>query len=85
MTPADPSVACWANPQLSLIRFLTGWCNLKLLCDFARISHFPPRNDTKSKDFVKKVCNKKNTSFLDYRPNFEIIGFFLAPPAPLYA
>ena len=43
---------------LSLMGFLTGWCNLKLLCDFAsRISHFLPRNETNSKDFVKKVCN----------------------------
>ena len=33
---------------LSLMEFLTGWCNLKLLCDFVRISHFLPRNDTNS-------------------------------------
>ena len=39
---------------LSLMGFLTGWCNLKLLCDFAGISHFLPRNDNNSKDFVKK-------------------------------
>ena len=39
---------------LLLIGFLTGWCNLKLLCDFAKISHFLPRNDTNSKDFAKK-------------------------------
>ena len=39
---------------LSPMGFLTGWCNLKLLCDFARISHVLPRNDTNSKDFVKK-------------------------------
>ena len=39
---------------LSLMGFLTGWCNLKLLCDFATVSHFLPRNDTNSKDFVYK-------------------------------
>ena len=37
---------------LSLMGFLTGWCNLKLLCDFARILHLLPRNETNSKDFV---------------------------------
>ena len=42
---------------LSLMGFLTGLCLLKILCDFARISHFLPRNDTNSKDFVKNVCN----------------------------
>ena len=51
---------------LSLLGFLTGWCNLKLLCDFARISHFLPRNDTNSKDFVKKKSAIiENISFLD--------------------
>ena len=50
---------------LSLMGFLTGWCNLKLLCDFARISHFLPRNDTNSKDFVKKsLQGLKNILFL---------------------
>ena len=39
---------------LSLMGFLTGWCNLKLLCDFVRILHFLPRNDTNSKVFVRK-------------------------------
>ena len=38
----------------SLMGFLTGWCNLKLLCDFDRISHLLHVNDNNSKDFVKK-------------------------------
>ena len=59
----------------------------KLLCDFARISHFLPRNDTNSKDFClkKSAIIVKNTSFLDYRLNFVAIGFLVALPAPLYA
>ena len=40
---------------LSLMGFLTDWCNLKLLCGFARISNLLPRNDTNSKDFVQKI------------------------------
>ena len=39
---------------LSLMGFQTGLCNLKLLCDFARISHFLPRNGTNSNDFAEK-------------------------------
>ena len=38
----------------SLMGFLTGWCNVELLCEFARILHFLTRNDTNRKDFVKK-------------------------------
>ena len=45
---------------LSLMGFSTGWCNLKLLCDFAIISHFLPRNDTSSKDFAKTISAIKN-------------------------
>ena len=37
-------------------------------------------------DFVKKKSAIiENISFLDYRPNFEVIGLLVAPPAPLYA
>ena len=43
---------------LLLMGFLTGWCNLKVLCDFARISHLLPRNDSNSKDYVKKRIAK---------------------------
>ena len=33
----------------------------------------------------KKSAIIKNISFLDNRPNFEVIGFLVGPPDPLYA
>ena len=33
----------------------------------------------------KSAIIKNYISFLDYRPNFEVIGFLVEPPAPLYA
>ena len=58
----------------------------KLLCDFARISHFLPRNDTNtntdtnSKDFTKKKSGKfkKKKSFLSNGDATYIIGEIIA-------
>ena len=45
-----------------------------------------PRNDTNSKDIVKKKSAIiKNISFLDYRPNFAVTGILVATPDPLYS
>ena len=35
--------------------------------------------------WLKKSVIIENISFLDYRPNFKVIGSLVAPPAPLYA
>ena len=51
-----------------------------------RISHFLARNKTNSNDFAQKRLQYLNRpiSSLYSRPNFKaIIGFMVAPPAPL--